>query len=50
RDIMRKADQVPSIHDQALLSDAVLEISLKGLGFTAIVDKNSKPIGIFTDG
>ncbi|HAP05003.1 MAG TPA: D-arabinose 5-phosphate isomerase, partial [Methylophilaceae bacterium] len=35
RDIMRKADQVPSIHDQALLSDAVLEISLKGLGFTA---------------
>ena len=30
RDIMRKADQVPSINDQALLSDAVLEISLKG--------------------
>ncbi|MBM3360654.1 MAG: KpsF/GutQ family sugar-phosphate isomerase [Betaproteobacteria bacterium] len=50
RDIMRNADQVPSIHDYALLSDAVLEISLKGLGFTAIVDKESKPIGIFTDG
>ncbi|MFM7481482.1 MAG: SIS domain-containing protein [Candidatus Methylopumilus sp.] len=50
RDIMRNADQVPSIHEYALLSDAVLEISLKGLGFTAIVDKESKPIGIFTDG
>ena len=50
RDIMRKTDQVPSIHENALLSDAVLEISLKGLGFTAIVDKDSKPIGIFTDG
>ena len=50
RDIMRKTDQVPSIHEHALLSDAVLEISLKGLGFTAIVDKESKPIGIFTDG
>ena len=50
RDIMRKTDQVPSIHEDALLSDAVLEISLKGLGFTAIVDKDSKPIGIFTDG
>ena len=50
RDIMRKTDQVPSIHEYALLSDAVLEISLKGLGFTAIVDKDSKPIGIFTDG
>jgi arabinose-5-phosphate isomerase len=50
RDIMRKTDQVPSIHENALLSDAVLEISLKGLGFTAIVDKESKPIGMFTDG
>ena len=50
RDIMRKADQVPSINDHALLSDAVLEISLKGLGFTAIVDKESRPIGMFTDG
>ena len=50
RDIMRKTDQVPSIHEYALLSDAVLEISLKGLGFTAIVDKESKPIGMFTDG
>jgi arabinose-5-phosphate isomerase len=50
RDIMRETDQVPSIHEHALLSDAVLEISLKGLGFTAIVDKESKPIGIFTDG
>ena len=50
RDIMRKADQVPSINDHALLSDAVLEISLKGLGFTAIVDKEFKPIGMFTDG
>jgi len=50
RDIMRKTDQVPSIHEHALLSDAVLEISLKGLGFTAVVDKESKPIGMFTDG
>ena len=50
RDIMRKTDRVPSIHEHALLSDAVLEISLKGLGFTAIVDKESKPIGMFTDG
>jgi arabinose-5-phosphate isomerase len=50
RDIMRKTDQVPSIYEHALLSDAVLEISLKGLGFTAIVDKESKPIGMFTDG
>jgi len=50
RDIMRKSDQVPSIQEDALLSDAVLEISLKGLGFTAIVNSQSEPIGMFTDG
>lgn len=50
RDIMRDVDKVPSIKEDALLSDAVLEISLKGLGFTAIVNAHSEPIGIFTDG
>ncbi len=50
RDIMRKTEQVPSITEHALFSDAILEISLKGLGFTAIVDSETKPIGIFTDG
>ncbi len=50
RDIMRKSDEVPSIQEDALLSDAVLEISLKGLGFTAIVNSQSEPIGMFTDG
>ena len=50
RDIMRKIDQVPSIQESALLSDAVLEISLKGLGFTAIINSQSEPIGMFTDG
>lgn len=50
KDIMRKVDKAPSVKEDALLSDAVLEISLKGLGFTAIVNAQSEPIGIFTDG
>jgi arabinose-5-phosphate isomerase len=50
KDIMREVDKAPSIKEDALLSDAILEISLKGLGFTAIVNAQSKPIGIFTDG
>jgi arabinose-5-phosphate isomerase len=50
KDIMREVDKAPSIKEDALLSDAVLEISLKGLGFTAIVNTQSEPIGIFTDG
>ena len=50
KDIMRKVDKAPSVKEDALLSDAVLEISLKGLGFTAIINAQSEPIGIFTDG
>ena len=50
KDIMREVDKAPSIKEDALLSDAILEISLKGLGFTAIVNTQSEPIGIFTDG
>jgi arabinose-5-phosphate isomerase len=34
----------------AYLSAALLEMSRKGLGMTAIVDADEKPIGIFTDG
>ena len=40
----------PTDPENALLSDAVLEISIKGLGFTAIVNNQSEPIGMFTDG
>jgi len=50
KDIMREVDKAPSIKEDALLSDAILEISVKGLGFTAIVNAQSEPIGIFTDG
>ena len=50
KDIMREIEKAPSIKEDALLSDAILEISLKGLGFTAIVNAQSEPIGIFTDG
>lgn len=50
RDIMRQGDKIPSIQEKALLSDAVLEISLKSLGFTAIVNEKFEPIGVFTDG
>ena len=50
KDIMREIDKAPSIKEDALLSDAILEISLKGLGFTAIVNAQYEPIGIFTDG
>ncbi|MBE9516321.1 MAG: KpsF/GutQ family sugar-phosphate isomerase [Proteobacteria bacterium] len=49
-DIMHSGDTIPIIKDSASLQDALLEMSSKGLGMTAIVNKNNEMIGIFTDG
>jgi arabinose-5-phosphate isomerase len=50
RDVMRSGDAVPKVKPDALLTDALLEISHKGMGMTAIVDDAGKPVGVFTDG
>jgi arabinose-5-phosphate isomerase len=49
-DVMRTGDGIPKVPQHAYLSSALLEMSRKGLGMTAIVDATGKPIGIFTDG
>jgi arabinose-5-phosphate isomerase len=50
RDVMRSGDAVPKVAPDALLTDALLEISQKGMGMTAIVDAEGRPVGVFTDG
>lgn len=50
RDIMHADNEVPAVAHNATLADAVLEISRKGLGMTAIVDDARKVLGIYTDG
>lgn len=49
-DIMHKGDRLPVISENALIKDALVEMSLKGLGMTAVVDGNNQLIGLFTDG
>jgi arabinose-5-phosphate isomerase len=49
-DLMRTGDNIPQVAANASLSQALLEMTRKGLGLTAIVDAGYKPIGIFTDG
>ena len=39
-DVMRTGDAVPSVPAGATLADAILEISRKGMGMTAVVDAN----------
>lgn len=49
-DVMRAGDDVPKVGPQASFSELMREMSVKGLGATAIVDDNEKVLGIFTDG
>jgi len=50
RDIMHSGKNIPAVPLEAMLSDAIMEMSRKGLGMTAIVDANQHVLGIYTDG
>jgi len=49
-DVMRKGDRIPTVAPSASISNAILEITKKGLGMTAVVGANNKLLGVFTDG
>ena len=49
-DVMRTGDAVPAVGPDVTLPTALLEITRKGMAMTAIIDDESRVIGIFTDG
>jgi len=49
-DIMHTGDGIPKINEQSLISEALVEMTNKGLGMTAICSKDGDIVGIFTDG
>lgn len=49
-DIMHQGKELPSVLDTASMGEALLEMSAKGLGMTAIVDAQRHVLGVFTDG
>jgi arabinose-5-phosphate isomerase len=49
-DVMRSGDELPTVPVTATLADAVVEMSGKGMGMTAVVDPAGRVAGIFTDG
>lgn len=49
-DLMHKGNTIPVVHESARLTDALLEMTGKGLGMTAVVDEQQQLAGIFTDG
>ncbi|MGA9854450.1 MAG: KpsF/GutQ family sugar-phosphate isomerase [Gammaproteobacteria bacterium] len=50
QDIMHTGATIPAVTQGALLSQALVEMTRKGLGMTAIVDQKNHVAGIFTDG
>ncbi len=49
-DIMHRGDAIPAVSEEASLRDALMEMTAKGLGMTAVVDPARRVLGIFTDG
>ena len=49
-DIMHQGERLPVVAKQALIKDALVEMSLKGLGMTAVTDEAGQLLGVFTDG
>ena len=49
-DVMHTGERVPAVSAAVTLRDALLEMTDKGLGMTAVVDDRRHILGIFTDG
>lgn len=49
-DVMHRDDEIPAVPAAATLLEALMEMTAKGLGMTAVIDAERRPLGIFTDG
>ena len=49
-DLMHTGNTIPLVESGALTKDAIIEISSKRLGITAVVDRDFKLMGVITDG
>jgi arabinose-5-phosphate isomerase len=49
-DLMHTGTAIPQVLESATLTEALMEMSRKGLGMTAIVDAEHRLLGVFTDG
>ncbi len=49
-DVMHAGDDVPRVGPEASVSEALVEMSRKRLGMTAVVDGDGRLLGLYTDG
>ncbi len=49
-EVMHTGNKIPIVYEDMSMREAIIEITSKGFGATAVVDKNGNLIGIITDG
>lgn len=49
-DVMHTGDAIPQVPETVCLSEALVEMTAKGLGMTAVISADQRLAGIFTDG
>lgn len=49
-DLMRTADAIPIVAEDAALKDVIAEMTQKGLGMSTVVDATGRLVGVITDG
>ena len=50
KDVMHSGEELPQVQSGAPLAQALLEVTRKGMGMTAVVNPQQQVVGIFTDG
>ena len=50
QDIMHVGDEIPSVPEDASISQAIVEMTAKRLGMTAVTAADGKVVGVYTDG
>jgi arabinose-5-phosphate isomerase len=49
-DIMHSGDDIPAVPEDASISQAIVEMTAKRLGMTAVTGSDGRVVGIYTDG
>jgi arabinose-5-phosphate isomerase len=50
QDVMHSGDEMPRVSPAASISEAIVEMTSKRLGLSAVVDNSNRVLGVFTDG
>lgn len=50
KDIMRTGNSIPKVSEQAMLTEALVEMTNKGMGMTSVVNSQGQLLGVYTDG